>query len=418
MAAVQTPIVEWLHANGLGAYEKKLIELQIQKEDLRLLENDDEVIAFCNDIGISNVIHKKKMQHAIKQLQLGMSTNAVVITKEIQDILCNMRELSSQLIRMEKEASSHKQLIEEAANKCASSIEQHFDSLIASLQNRKNELLKQLDVLKATKINQSSAIHENITNHKTQTHTKQLELAQLVTNSNANEQAIKAKYEDFVQSNESKEVQRIMIDNHIKFSFVCDSKFDENVGQYGAVSLDDTECKQSNNTPVKPIVQESPHNIFDEVYNKDGYYSLSNNKKKAVIAKSGSYPVCRISKAIDINDIKSQTVKFKMCEYGWFGIGNSKVATNKFPGYTKFGWMIRISDGGSYSNNVHNAVGSHQTGDMTNKVISIKYVPDTKQLTVTVPDGQEFVYSNQEMPGTNEGYFVFSKCNGSVEILD
>eukprot|EP01083_Nonionella_stella_P302497 1043205_1 len=220
MAAAKTsPIVEWLHENGLDAYESQVVELKLQKEDLRLLENDDEIIDFCHDIGIQLTIHKKKMQHAIKQLQIGMTTNVVVITKEIENILCNMKQLSSQLIRMEKQLLNHKQSIETEANDCTHAIEQHFDPLIAALKNRKNASLQQLNAFKATKINQSNIIHQKILNHKQKVHEKQQKLAQLATNSKANERVIKNQYDEFVQSDDHKEIQNITIDTQIKFNF-------------------------------------------------------------------------------------------------------------------------------------------------------------------------------------------------------
>eukprot|EP01083_Nonionella_stella_P090309 252305_1 len=223
MAAAKTsPIVEWLHANGLDAYESQVVELKLQKEDLRLLENDDEIIDFCHDIGIQLTIHKKKMQHAIKQLQIGMTTNVVVITKEIEDILCNMKQLSSQLIRMEKQLLNHKQSIETEANDCTHAIEQHFDPLIAALKNRKNASLQQLNAFKATKINQSNIIHQKILNHKQKVHEKQQKLAQLATNSKANERFVQSdefQYDEFVQSDDHKEIQNITIDTQIKFNF-------------------------------------------------------------------------------------------------------------------------------------------------------------------------------------------------------
>eukprot|EP01084_Bolivina_argentea_P060750 110981_1 len=170
-----------------------------------------------------------------------------------------------------------------------------------------------------------------------------------------------------------------------------------------------------------------PYNEFDAIFNENGYFSISSDKKSALFAKKSNvkqqydyeyFPCCRISRRIDTYDTLSQIIKFKMSESGWFGIGNNNLQPHGFPGYTKNGWMIRINDGASWYNNIGDCVGRNPIGDLTKKIITITYTPNTKKLTVVIPNGEMYVYHHKDMPPSNGCYFVFSMNCGKVQLFD
>eukprot|EP01083_Nonionella_stella_P165956 553512_1 len=188
--------------------------------------------------------------------------------------------------------------------------------------------------------------------------------------------------------------------------------------------------RKTNNTETKPLVSNIISQVkeveFDARFNQNGYFILSDDKKTATFAKVGlpgvhdyqRYPACRVSQPIDTSDILTQSITFKLFQYGWFGIGSDSVVPHGFPGYTDSGWMIRVSNGGSWYNDVGNAFGHHPLANLTNERVTMEYNPDTKQLTVITRTGQRNLYTHEHMPPSGKAYFVFTMASGKVQIFD
>eukprot|EP01084_Bolivina_argentea_P080044 145030_1 len=172
------------------------------------------------------------------------------------------------------------------------------------------------------------------------------------------------------------------------------------------------------------IITLNRHNLMNNS-TKMVIFLYHKTKKTATFAEQGSvkgvhdyqeYPAIRTLPSIGPNEPYTQTIKFKLFQYGWFGITNDITTPHGFPGYTNSAWMIRICDGGSWHNDIADAVGTHKTGDLTNQTVVMKYDPSVKQLTV-IWSGNKYNYSHKDMP-TDCAYFIFSFASGRVTIFD
>ena len=198
------------------------------------------------------------------------------------------------------------------------------------------------------------------------------------------------------------------------------------VASFGSVSVglvpDENKEDDAPNNQHKDV----PLGIFDVDFNENGYYILSNDKRTATFAKGGlpgihdygSYPAIKIARPIIASDAKSQMVKFRFEQYGWFGIGSDSLVPHGFPGYTDSGWMIRITDGQSWHKDVSAAMGFNHIENMINEQITMKYNPSSKQLTVITTENKQYHYTHKDMPTSGKAYFVFTMASGKVQLFD
>jgi len=155
---------------------------------------------------------------------------------------------------------------------------------------------------------------------------------------------------------------------------------------------------------------------FDAKYSKN-YFTFTNSDKKAAFKNKSDvklletdynlFPVAKI----DIPMKKKFIVKFRLEGYGWFGVGNSLLKPDGFPGYTDNGWMV-CTDGRIFHNNslIDNfGIFSHSKEsffecDVENKMLGL------------FCDGNHNRVNIMSIPA--EVYFVISITEGSnVELL-
>ena len=139
----------WLTEWKLGMYSNKFSELRCTKDDLRLLDNnDDELNKFIKlDLNITSVLHQNKMRYAIKSI-CGDSTPDVkvkVVTKE-QDIkLKKIKNLLKDVSKLDGTIDEQLSIIDESDGVIKKDIERYFDSLIESVKTKKENVINEVN---------------------------------------------------------------------------------------------------------------------------------------------------------------------------------------------------------------------------------------------------------------------------------
>ncbi|ETO05030.1 hypothetical protein RFI_32367 [Reticulomyxa filosa] len=162
-------------------------------------------------------------------------------------------------------------------------------------------------------------------------------------------------------------------------------------------------------------------NIFDEEFSKQYYSIISDGTVAGLATCAGGleeyeyYPVCRVLKlSHELSDQKSMTVKFRMSDNGWFGIGDKDMRRDGYDCLNEHGWMI-TSDGRLFHNN--KKILSQNIQSIARQKVTFTFHCHDKKHLIVAFNGNEYKFFCDELPPLNNAFFVFAICQGMIELL-
>eukprot|EP01116_Phalansterium_solitarium_P012416 TRINITY_DN28678_c0_g1_i1.p1 TRINITY_DN28678_c0_g1~~TRINITY_DN28678_c0_g1_i1.p1 ORF type:complete len:257 (+),score=21.56 TRINITY_DN28678_c0_g1_i1:82-852(+) len=157
------------------------------------------------------------------------------------------------------------------------------------------------------------------------------------------------------------------------------------------------------------------NNRFDPEWSGN-YFTVSADRMRATFQRGSDvivvsdyhlYPAVRCSGNVS----HGGSVKFRMPQYGWFGVGTDQCPPDGFPGYLPSGFMVRITGGAHH--NTHTV--DCDTPNLTGKIVTMTYVPEGHQLLVA-SEGNQWTVPLGTFP--QPAFFVFSIATGQVTLIE